>query len=74
MSAEWYDQLTLEEMVVTRPDALFKKYFLDKSGKPDPTKTTEVLAVTIPRSSNYRRQKVLEAAQKVDGLHNSTLR
>ncbi len=69
MSAERYDQLTLEEMVDSYPDALFKKYFLDPEGRPDKTKTVEVLAVPIPRGSGYRKGKVLEAAEKIRDLH-----
>lgn len=69
MSAQWHDQLTLGEMASSYPDHIFKKYFLDASGRPDRTKTTEVLAVTIPGNSSSQKRAVLEAAHKVKGLH-----
>lgn len=66
MAAEWYNQLPLKEMAESYPDATIVRYFLDISGKPDRTKTTDVLAVPI---SDYRKGKVIEAAKKVGGLH-----
>ncbi|RYP24161.1 hypothetical protein DL765_000656 [Monosporascus sp. GIB2] len=48
---------------------LFKKYFLGPSGKPDNTKTTEVLAVPIPPSSHYRKGRVIDGARNVRGLY-----
>ncbi|KAK7756583.1 hypothetical protein SLS62_001420 [Diatrype stigma] len=71
MSAEWHDQLTLEEMASSYPEHIFKKSFLDAEGRPDRTKTTKVLAVTIPGNSSFQKRKVLEAARKVRGLHYS---
>ncbi|RYP48153.1 hypothetical protein DL769_011236 [Monosporascus sp. CRB-8-3] len=69
MSAEWWDQLSLEEMVDSYPEFLFKKYFLGPSGEPDHTKTTEVLAVPMPPHSHYRKGRVIDGARNVRGLH-----
>lgn len=68
MSKEWYKQLTLEEMAEHLPEYIFKKYFLDVSGRPAPKKKTKVLVVPIPGNSASVRRKVLEEADKVAGL------
>ncbi|KAI1771890.1 hypothetical protein F4818DRAFT_444888 [Hypoxylon cercidicola] len=48
---------------------LIEKHFLDTFGRPDRTKTTEVLVVPLPPGSTYRVSKVIDAAKKVSGLH-----
>ncbi|KAI0010647.1 hypothetical protein F4779DRAFT_638829 [Xylariaceae sp. FL0662B] len=70
MSAEWHDQLTTEEKLRIDPEGLMKKYFLDSEGRPDRTKTTEVLTIPI-RSYYYANleEKIRNAISKVSGLH-----
>lgn len=48
-----------------------EKYFLS-SGQPDPTKTTMMIGIRLPRHGSYRAGQVREAASKVAGLHQET--
>ncbi|XDG08204.1 hypothetical protein ABKA04_007819 [Annulohypoxylon sp. FPYF3050] len=69
LATQWYDQLTLKEMADTHQKELIEKYFLDNSGLPDRSKTTDVLTVPLPPGSTYRTGKLVTAAKSVDGLH-----
>ncbi|KAI1076561.1 hypothetical protein F5B20DRAFT_320588 [Whalleya microplaca] len=70
MSAEWHDQLTLGELAAKTPEYLIKKHFADASGKPDRTKTTQVLIVPLSLHSTGCAEKLSNAAKNVSsGLH-----
>ncbi|KAI1379900.1 hypothetical protein F4677DRAFT_442094 [Hypoxylon crocopeplum] len=70
LSDEWHNQLTMEELVETAPEWLLKKHFLDLSGQPNRSKTTEVLVLPLPPGSTYRAGKVIDLLNGVNGLHN----
>ncbi|KAI1089209.1 hypothetical protein F5B19DRAFT_384483 [Rostrohypoxylon terebratum] len=69
LAVQWYNQLTLKEMAESHQEKLIEMYFLDDSGLPDRSKTTNVLTVPLPRESDYRAGKLITAAKSVAGLH-----
>lgn len=71
MHTEWLDE-QLDELLSGYPDWLMERYFLDGSGKPDTAKTTKVVGISYPRSSDYRTGKLREAASRIRGLHQAT--
>jgi hypothetical protein len=71
MHTEWLGKLS-EEQISGHPEWIMEKYFVDGSGSPDPTKTTEVVGIPYPRFSDYRTGQLREAAGRVGGLHQAT--
>ena len=71
MRTEWLEKLSGEELWGD-PGWIMEKYFVDGSGNPDSTKTTEVVGIPYPRYSNYRTGQLLKAASRVRGLHEAT--
>jgi hypothetical protein len=53
MYTEWLESIS-DDQISDHPDWIMDKYFVDGSGKPDPTKTAEVVGIPYPRSSDYR--------------------
>ena len=49
-----------------------EKYFVDHTGKPDPTRTAEVIGFPLDVWSSYRSGQLREAVDKVPGLHHDT--
>lgn len=68
MAEEWYNQLTIEELVEHSPQRLLDQHFLDASGKPDRSKFTEVLVMPLAPGSYYRANEIKDLLNKVDGL------
>jgi hypothetical protein len=67
LHAEFLDKFDLAELS-EHPDWAMDKYFLT-SGRPDRTKTTTIVGISLPLSSEYRSQNMIDAASKVPGLH-----
>lgn len=71
MHAEWLEQQS-EEDLSGSPSLIMEKYFVDSSGKPDPAKTTKVIGIPYPWSSDYRTGQLRETADRISGLHHAT--
>jgi hypothetical protein len=71
MHTEWLQSIS-DEQISGHPDWIMDKYFVDGSGKPDPTKTTEVVGIPYSRSSDRRISQLREALGRVSGLHQAT--
>lgn len=68
MLPEWLDMQPAEDLA-TQPTLAMEKYFLDHTGKPDRTKTGEVIGFPLPVHSSYRVSQICAAIDKVLGLH-----
>jgi hypothetical protein len=53
------------------PQEAMQKYFLGGDGKPDRSKTTEVIGLPLPPHSSYRVSQLIDAASLVPGLHHA---
>ncbi|KAK3324154.1 hypothetical protein B0T19DRAFT_402406 [Cercophora scortea] len=74
MHAEWLAHCSPKDLA-RHPRWIMEKYFLDQSGKPDPTKTTTVVSVPFGRfSSHYNTSRLEAAADRVPGLHQAAER
>lgn len=71
MHIEWFGNMS-DEVLSGHPEWVMEKYFVDGSGQPDTTKTTEVVGIPYPRYSSYRTSQLCEAASRVGGLHQAT--
>lgn len=71
MHTEWLEKL-FPEALSDHPAFILERYFVDRSGKSDPTKTTDVVGIPYPCSSSYRSGQLRQAASGVKGLHHAT--
>ncbi|KAI1459884.1 hypothetical protein F4805DRAFT_455272 [Annulohypoxylon moriforme] len=72
LATRWYNQLTVAEMADTYPEKFVEWYFLDSLGRPDRSKTTDVLTIPLPYGVTLSFEKLAFAANKVAGLHRVT--
>jgi len=70
MHTEWLEKL-YEEELSGHLEWIMEKYFVNGSGKPDSTKTTEVVGIPYPHSSNYCTGQLRETAGRVSGLYHA---
>ncbi|KAK4203968.1 hypothetical protein QBC40DRAFT_262003 [Triangularia verruculosa] len=71
MHTEWLESLSEKELS-GHPEWIMERYFLDTSGSPDPSKTTEVVGFPYHSTSSYSSGQLREAASRVTGLHHAT--
>ncbi|KAK4454282.1 hypothetical protein QBC34DRAFT_490695 [Podospora aff. communis PSN243] len=71
MHAEWLESRTPQQLS-GHPEWVLERYFLDISGKPDKTKTTEVVGIPQERHSSRGLGELRAAASRIADLHYAT--
>ncbi|KAH6623406.1 hypothetical protein F5144DRAFT_623373 [Chaetomium tenue] len=71
MHAEWLARQS-DEFLSGHPGWVIEKYFVDRSGEPATTRTTRVVGIPYPLSSNRLPGQLRQAAQQLCGLHHAT--
>ncbi|KAK4101281.1 hypothetical protein N658DRAFT_486301 [Parathielavia hyrcaniae] len=64
MHKEWLATLT-EDQLSGNPECVMERYFVDSTGSPDPTKTSDVVGITFPYFSGYRAGQLREAVNRL---------
>lgn len=71
MHTEWLENQS-DRQLADHPEWVMEKYFVDRFGKPETTKTAEVVGIPYPHFSTHRSGQLRQAVAAVPGLHHAT--